>query len=59
MVKRLTPTEIKELSQLLLEWEDNNISDYEYCNKVGNILGYGNWTCKGHISNFPKLEEEE
>ena len=48
MVKKITPSEIRDLSKLLIEWEDDNISDYEYCNKVGDILGYGNWTCKGY-----------
>ena len=47
VIQTLTEKEIKELRYLLASWEDDNISDYEYCNKVGNILGLGKWTCKG------------
>jgi len=43
----LTDKEMHNLKSLLVEWEDNNISDYEYCNKVGDILNLGRWTCKG------------
>jgi len=49
-MKTLTQKETQELASLLVSWEDNNISDYEYCNKVGDILGYGKWTCKGYKS---------
>ncbi len=45
--KQISKKNIKELGYLLISWEDDNITDYEYCNKVGKILGYGNWTCKG------------
>jgi len=45
--KKLTEKEIEELGSLLCSWEDDNISDFEYCNKVGKILGLGNWTWKG------------
>lgn len=37
----LTEKQIIELQQLLVHWEDHNIYDYEYCNKVGDILGLG------------------
>jgi len=40
-------SEIVELKSLLVEWEDANISDYDYCNKVGKIFGLGGWTYKG------------
>jgi len=40
--------QFRELGSLLVSWEDGNISDYEYCNKVGKILGLGKWTCKGY-----------
>ena len=46
-IQELTKEEIKELRYLLMEWEDDNISDHEYCNKVGDILGLGKWTWKG------------
>ena len=45
---KLTQQQISQLRHLLVEWEDDNISDYEYCNKVGKILGLGRWTCKGY-----------
>jgi hypothetical protein len=38
---------ISELRHLLISWEDDNISDYEYVNKAGDILGLGKWTYKG------------
>ena len=44
---KLTEKDIKELRYLLADWEDKNISDYEYCNKAGDILWLGKWTCKG------------
>jgi len=44
---KLTEQEIGELKSLLVEWEDDNITDYVYCNKVGKILNLGNWTWKG------------
>ena len=48
MIKeKLTEKEIMKLQHLLVDWEDNNISDYEYCNKVGKLLGLGGWTGKG------------
>lgn len=43
----LTQKQVEELKSLLCSWEDDNISDYKYCNKVGNILSLGNWTWKG------------
>jgi hypothetical protein len=46
-IPKLTEKDIKELRYLLISWEDNNISDFEYCNSVGGILGLGKWTCKG------------
>ena len=53
-MKILTSTQVQELGSLLISWEDGNISDYEYCNRVGEILGYGNWTYKEY-----RKEEEE
>ena len=47
MKDNLTKQEIQELQELLCSWEDDNITDYEYCNKVGDILELGNWTWKG------------
>ena len=44
---KITEEQIEELRHLLVSWEDDNISDYEYCNQVGDILGLGNWTYKG------------
>ena len=44
---KLTRKEIEELKELLCSWEDDNISDYEYCIETGKILGLGNWTWKG------------
>jgi hypothetical protein len=44
---KLIEEDIKELRHLLISWEDDNISDYEYCNKAGDILLLGKWTCKG------------
>ena len=38
---------LEEIGSLLCSWEDANISDYEFCNKVGDILGLGGWTWKG------------
>ena len=46
-IPKLSEKEVKELRYLLCSWEDENILDYEYCNKVGDILGLGKWTCKG------------
>jgi len=46
-IPKLSEKQVKELRYLLADWEDNNISDYEYCNKVGKILRLGKWTCKG------------
>ena len=43
----LTKSEIAELRNLLVDWEDGNISDCEYCSKAGKILGLGGWTGKG------------
>lgn len=43
----LTKAEIEDLRNLLVHWEDGNISDCEYCRKVGKILGMGGWTGKG------------
>ena len=49
MIKeKLSKREIMKLRHLLVEWEDNNFSDYVYCNKVGKILGLRGWTCKGN-----------
>tara|TARA_Y100000310_G_C20013381_1_gene503991 strand:+ start:198 stop:374 length:177 start_codon:yes stop_codon:yes gene_type:complete len=47
-IPKLTEKDIKKLRSLLVEWEDGNISDYEYCNNVGKILLLGKWTCKGY-----------
>jgi len=44
----LTEEEITKLRELLVSWEDDNITDYEYCNKVGEILQLGKWTWKGN-----------
>ena len=44
---KLTEKEINDLKSLLIEWEDDNIFDYTYCNRVGEILGLENWTNKG------------
>ena len=49
MKTKLTKEEISELGSLLCSWEDANITDYEYCNKAGEILGLGNWTWKGKM----------
>jgi hypothetical protein len=38
---------LMEIGSLLCSWEDDNITDYQFCNKVGKILGLGNWTWKG------------
>lgn len=48
---KLTQKDINELQYALMSWEDDNISDFEYCNKVGKILGLGNWTWKGRSEN--------
>jgi len=48
---KLTNDEITKLRSLLVSWEDNNISDYEYCKKVGKILNLGLWSCKGYCEN--------
>lgn len=42
-----TNEKLKQIASLLVSWEDGNISDYEFCNKAGNILGLGGWTWKG------------
>ena len=47
----LTEEEITKLRELLVSWEDDNITDYEYCNMVGDILGLGKWTWKGEKEN--------
>ena len=47
MDNTLTEKQVEELKSLLCSWEDSNISDYEYCNKAGDILSLGKWTCKG------------
>jgi len=47
-IPKLTVEEVKELRHLIVSWEDDNITDYEYCNKVGDILWLGKWTCKGY-----------
>ena len=44
---------LEEISSLLCSWEDDNISDYIFCNKVGDILGLGNWTWKGSLKEKP------
>ena len=44
---KLTEEEVKELQHLLCSWEDSNISDCEYCNKVGKILRLGKKTVGG------------
>ena len=41
MAPKLSEKDVKELRYLLADWEDDNISDYEYCNKAGKILGLG------------------
>jgi hypothetical protein len=46
---KLTEKQIQKLRTLLIEWEDKNISDYDYCNNAGKILGLGKWTCKGKL----------
>ena len=43
----ITKEQEEELKSLLCSWEDDNITDYEYCNQAGNILGLGNQTWKG------------
>jgi len=43
----ITQKELEELRSLLCSWEDANITDYEYVNQAGKILGLGNWTWKG------------
>ena len=49
MIKeKLSEKEIMELQHLLVDWEDDNISDYKYCNKAGKILKLGGWTGKGY-----------
>ena len=48
METELSKKDVQKLRSLLVEWEDENISDYKYCNKAGKILGLGKWTCKGH-----------
>ena len=48
---KIQEEEVEELRGLLVSWEDDNISDYEYCNKVGDILGLGKWTWKGEKEN--------
>jgi len=56
MKNRLTKKEVKELQELLCSWEDDNISDYEYCNQVGDLLGLGKWTWKGYKERLNKEE---
>jgi len=51
---KLTEKEVEELRNLLCSWEDSNISDYEYCNAVGDILNLGNWTWKGANEEIKK-----
>ena len=46
-IPKLSEEAVIELRHLLCSWEDDNISDYEYCNSVGDIIGLGKWTCKG------------
>jgi hypothetical protein len=43
--------DVEKLKSLLISWEDENMSDYEYCNAVGRILGVGKWTWKGVEKN--------
>jgi hypothetical protein len=50
-IPKLSKKDTKKLRFLLIEWEDDNISDYDYCNRVGDILGLGKWTCKGMKEN--------
>ena len=68
MVKEQPETEgldnnqLQELRYLLCSWEDDNISDHEFCNKTGDILSLGNWTWKGSdsaLAEEKKLMEEE
>jgi hypothetical protein len=40
----------EEIAGLLCSWEDGNMNDFEFCNKLGEILGLGNWTCKGSVN---------
>jgi len=47
-IPKLAEEDVKELRHLLVSWEDANITDYEYCNEVGDILCLGKWTCKGY-----------
>ena len=51
---KLSAKEIMKLKSFLVDWEDDNISDYEYCNKVGKILSLGGWTGKGCKRNRKK-----
>ncbi len=46
-IPKLTEEKTKKLMSLLADWEDDNISDFAYCNLVGDILGLGRWTLKG------------
>ena len=50
-IPKLYEEDIIKLIHLLVFWEDDNITDYEYCNKVGDILGFGNWTFKGYCED--------
>jgi len=43
---------LRDIGDLLCSWEDGNINDYEFTNKVGGILGLGNWTFKGADPNI-------
>jgi len=44
----------QKLRSLLVSWEDNNISDYEYCKKVGKIL---NWDY-GLVRDIVKMNDK-
>ena len=43
--------EFEKIKNLLISWEDGNMTDYEYIQKMSKILKLGNWTHKGANGN--------
>ncbi len=61
---------LQEIGKLLTAWESNEIDDWEFCQKVGQLLNLGNWKKKGFpgpgdegyaykIANKKKLEAKK